>query len=182
MKATEVLKTIWHTYQVTQDCLKIAGRSIEAQNLSVLKNTEFITSTAAQARQAIQESRDNADDYVILSLWVAFERILFDCLRYESERILSHQQSGLTLRVHQKIASDLGYWKIDDVLEIFKVVIDPQIIGQARQIKRYRDWIAHKNPKKPMPQVVEPKIAYRVLLEIIHLLEEHPNITRAYQT
>lgn len=178
MKATDVLDNIWHTYQVTNDCLKIASRSVDISDLNLLKKTRFMTSTIDEAKQDIQESRANADDYVILSLWVAFERKLFEYLLWESKRILNDNPNVLTQKVHQKIEAELEYWRIDDALDIFKAIIDSQIIGQVKQVKRYRDWIAHKNPKKAMPQIVTPKMAYSVLLEITRLLEEHPDIKK----
>jgi hypothetical protein len=136
-----------------------------------------MTSTIDDAKKDIKESRDNADNYVILSLWVAFERNLFEYLSWESKRILNNNPSILTQKVHEKIENELEYWRIDDMLNIFKAIIDPQVVGQAKQVKQYRDWIAHKNPKKSMPQIVTPKMAYSVLSEITRLLENHPDVT-----
>jgi hypothetical protein len=177
MKATDELDNIWQGYQVTNDCLKIASRSIDIKDLNILKKTRFMTSTIDDAKKDIKESRDNADNYVILSLWVAFERNLFEYLSWESKRILNNNPSILTQKVHEKIENELEYWRIDDMLNIFKAIIDPQVVGQAKQVKQYRDWIAHKNPKKSMPQIVTPKMAYSVLSEITRLLENHPDVT-----
>lgn len=178
MKAIETLDDIWRTYEVTVDCLKIASRSVDLNALNTLKKTSFVTSTKDEAKKNIDESRANADDYVILSLWTVFERNLFACLLWESKRIISNSQHSFTQKVYQKIDDELEYWRIDDALDIFKTVIDPQIIGQAKQVKQYRDWVAHKNPKKSQPQIVTPKMAHDVLSKITVLLDEHPNIKK----
>ncbi|MCX7113641.1 MAG: hypothetical protein NTX45_26865 [Proteobacteria bacterium] len=41
-----------------------------------------------------------------------------------------------------------------------------RIAGQAKGIKKYRDWVAHRNPRKPTPARVDPQTA-RELLKII---------------
>ena len=32
-------------------------------------------------------------------------------------------------------------------------------VGQVKQIKQYRDWIAHQNPNKPTPTQATPELA-----------------------
>jgi hypothetical protein len=172
MKATEQLETIWQTYQITNDCLKIAKRSIHNNQLSLLKGTGFITATIDEAEHSISNSRTHADAYVILSLWAAFERLLLSYLLIESQKIVSINANALTQKIYQKINDNLEYWRIDEVLDIFKVVISADIIGQAKQIKEYRDWLAHRNPKKYPKHNVSPKMAYKILLTIAQQLEE----------
>lgn len=176
MKSTDMLDSIWQAYQTTNDCLKIARRSIDKQKLDLLNKTKFMTLPIHEANLNIENSRKNADDYVILSLWIVFERHLFDYLTLETQRILINNPSILTQKVHEKIDYELEYWRIDDVLDIFKTIIDPHIIGQVKQIKKYRDWLAHKNPKKPIPQIVTPRMAYTVLSEVTQLIEASLNI------
>lgn len=180
MKTSDSLEDIWNTYQVTLNCLKITERSVKASDLNLLKRTSFATATIDSAKLDIQESRKHIDDYLILSLWAVFERNLFDCAVRESQRILNNNPTSFTQEIQKKIERELEYWRVDDVLDIFKVMIgnsqliDSQLIGQAKQIKCYRDWIAHKNPKKPPLVNVVPQTAYRILQKITRILETHP--------
>lgn len=170
MKATE-LDDIWQAYLVTNDCLKISERCIDNKDyLKLLNKTSFKNSSIDEAEQKIKTSRKNADDYVILSLWVIFERQLFDILTLETQIMSTNNPNIFTQEVHKKIEYELEYWRVDEVLDIFKTIIDPQMIGQVKQIKKYRDWLAHKNPKKSMPQIVTPKMAYTVLSEVTQLI------------
>ncbi len=50
------------------------------------------------------------------------------------------------------------------------------LLGQAKQIKQYRDWVAHRNVSKAVPANVPPKKAYEILSEILWRLENHPDI------
>ena len=40
-------------------------------------------------------------------------------------------------------------------------------VGQVKQIKQYRDWIAHQNPNKPTPTQATPETAFDVLTRMI---------------
>ncbi len=60
---------------------------------------------------------------------------------------------------------------MDDVLDLFKPLVDPDQIGIAKQIKDYRDWIAHRNPNQPPPAQTEPRTANSVLAAIIEAIE-----------
>ncbi len=84
-------------------------------------------------------------------------------------------QSEFNQKIHQKLEHEIEYWKIDDILNLFKVVIDPDLIGQAKQIKQYRDWVAHRNIGKGAPPNVTPKKAYEIISEILNKLEKHPD-------
>jgi hypothetical protein len=61
---------------------------------------------------------------------------------------------------------------LDDLLDLFKSLVEVDKIGVAKQIKDYRDWIAHRNPKRLPPAQTEPRTAYSVLAAIIDAIEE----------
>ena len=41
------------------------------------------------------------------------------------------------------------------------------LLGHAKQIKQFRDWVVHRNPNKPAPSKTDPATAYRVFKDII---------------
>lgn len=166
MSGTEALDEVWQSYQTTVDCLKVTMRGISRGAVDVLEKTSFLNSPVGEVEQKIKMSRDTADDHVIVSLWTVFERALVTYLQSENRRMLVQPLTRITQGVYQKIDDELEYWRTEDVLDIFKVAIDPNLIGNAKQIKKYRDWVAHKNPRKGRPQNVPPESAYRVLREI----------------
>lgn len=128
-------------------------------------------------KNRIKEGRSDANDYVILSLWAAFERIIMEYLRIQAHKILDNPPTELNRKVHRKVDLEMEYWKSDDILDMFKTIINPDLVGQAKQIKRYRDWVAHRNIAKGPPANVPPKKAYEILSEILCQLEHHPDIT-----
>ncbi|MEA1968772.1 MAG: hypothetical protein U9N77_11220 [Thermodesulfobacteriota bacterium] len=175
MSSENPLDPIWESYQVICDCLKIAQRGISEKNERLLNRTNFLANPEDQSINQVKNSRTDANDYVILSLWAGFERIIMEYLQIQGRRILSSPPSAFNQKIHEQVEREIEYWKIDDILNIFKMVIDPDIIGQAKQIKQYRDWVAHRNPSKGTPPNITPQKAYEIISKILKKLEEHPD-------
>ncbi|MFP4310124.1 MAG: hypothetical protein ACLFQQ_23170 [Desulfococcaceae bacterium] len=174
MKSGNILDSVWKSYLVTLDCLKVASRSIEKNELHLMNRTRFVASPVDEAKMMIKDSRETIDDSVIVSLWAIFERNILEYLQVEGRKILQKEPTAFNTEVHKKIDSEMEYWKSEDILDLFKSIVNPNLIGNAKQIKKYRDWIAHKNPKKGPPSNVPPQTAYKILSEIITAIEKCP--------
>jgi len=171
MSAIDTIETIWNTYQVTKDCLKVTERSVKSDNLKMLRSTDFISDTSQEANQKIKLSRDNADDYVILALWTVFERKLFEEVQLESRKNFDNDE--FSKKLQEECEKKVEYWKFDEILDIYKSFIDNHLIGRAKNIKKYRDWVVHKNPNKQPPANITPTLAYNTLSEILERLEDY---------
>jgi hypothetical protein len=179
MRAVNILDQVWESYLVTIDCLKVASRSIEKNQLDLVNKTRFVGSAIDEAKTRIKNSRDDADDFVIVSLWAMFERKILEYLQEEGRKLLQKTPTAFNKRVQQKVENEMERWKRDDILDLFKSVVDPDLIGSAKQVRHYRDWIAHKNPKKGPPPNVPPQTAYRILSQIISEVELHPELNKS---
>lgn len=167
MVSENPLESIWQTYVVTRDCLKIAQRAIRGKHGGLLRNTEFMGDLPKDASIQIRESRRKADESAILSLWVVFERTLIVLLQEKGRKLLEVQPVSLAQPLYEKYETDVEYWRIDDSLDLLKGQVHQGLIGYVKQIKQYRDWIAHRNPRKPQPANLDPKTAYTILSEVL---------------
>lgn len=181
MNSANILDPIWASYLTTIDCLKVASRSIEKGELHLMSNTIFAASAIDEAKMMIKESRTSADDFVIVSLWAVFERKLLEYVQEEGRRLLQTEPTNFNKQVYEKIDNEMEYWKTDDILDLFKAIVSADLIGKAKQVKNYRNWIAHKNPKKT-PANVPPATAYRDLSAIVQAVEQHPELKQAATT
>jgi len=172
MSSNNVLDSIWFSYQTAIDCSKITLKSIDTGEFHLMDKTKFLGTTVDEAKKLIEESRKYVDDHVIVSLWAIFERKLIEYLHKETdEKLLQENPSEFSKQVIKKLEDKVEYWRVDEILDLFKTMIDSDLIGNAKQIKKYRDWIAHKNPKKAQPTNVSPQDAYNILSKIISKLE-----------
>lgn len=58
-------------------------------------------------------------------------------------------------------------------MNLIKVLVGDDLAGKAKHIKRHRDWLAHRNLKKPSPANVQPVFVYQVLSEIMRQVSLH---------
>ncbi len=62
------------------------------------------------------------------------------------------QGDELSQRLSEIVLRESEYIKIEYLPDILKNFADPQQVGLIKQIKRYRDWIAHgRKPLSPSP-------------------------------
>jgi len=114
---------------------------------SIKKDYDVFRSVYNKNRKdiSIRDSENTIKDLFLIEIFSCFERFLRDkyleCLNLD-EYIYSKDT----------ILKNIEYIKIDEILESLKKRIDSNIIGNLKQIKKYRDWVAHgRNMKKPPP-------------------------------
>lgn len=170
MMPAEAIEEVWLTYQVMDAAIKVASRSIKTGMQELLEDTVFTARVVDAARQDLVHCRSAAEDYVIFAMWAIFERRILSTLVQESGKMVDSPSSVFNKTVHEKVVDSIEYWRTDDLLDLIKPLVGGELAGQAKQIKRPRDWLAHKNPRKPSPGNVPPALAFKVLSEISRLL------------
>lgn len=88
MESDNPLDPIWKVYEVTKDCLKVAQRTVNRSDECLLRETEFIGNSAQQSMEWITKSRSESDNFIIMSLWASFERIIISYLQEKGRKIL----------------------------------------------------------------------------------------------
>jgi hypothetical protein len=182
MNFSNPLDPVYKAFSVASDCFDLATRMIQIQHRELMRFSQFDSATPDQTNAALDDAERQAADLAILALFATFERFVIEHLR-TANRLLAtgypHRYSG---RLAQKFRSEVEYWKFDEILNLFKGEVDADLIGQVKQIKRYRDWIAHQNPDKATPDRVTPERAFDVLgrtIEQIRLTHTPPMIEEA---
>jgi hypothetical protein len=115
-------------------------------------------------------------------LFATFERYVIEHLQTANHLLATGYPHRYSSRLAQKFRSEVEYWKFDEILNLFKGEVDTDLIGQVKQIKQYRDWIAHRNPDKATPDRVSPERAFEVLrraIEQIRLTHTPPMVMDA---
>ena len=131
----------------------------------------MLAGTLLQAKRnlasAIEASQERSDELVIVALWAEFERFLITYLQDRSRAIGKRRPKALGSALQQFVENEIERWRLKDVLDLFKEIVGGQRMGDAKDVKRFRDWVAHKNPKKPPPRKIDPQTAYTLLSAII---------------
>jgi hypothetical protein len=175
---TNPLPLIFEAFITTQESLKAVKQIIKKPSKfprSVLeKMPNLIVSPVPEER--INNSMKEIEDLFVLNLWATFERWLRDYLQDKGNTLKTTMPSGLGSQLYDYFTKEVEYWKPDDMLDIVKDGIfansptNKQLVGHAKQILEYRNWIAHgRNPRRA-PTIIVPGAAYQTLNTIITLL------------
>ena len=171
------LSDIWLTYEITMDCLRITDRSLNEKSNQLLKRTYFSDNNPKKNMVFLAKSRLSVNENLIIALWAVFERKMIDYLHaFINKHMFRDKNSHICLQFRNIIGKEIEYWKTDDVLDCFKGLVNSDLIGYAKQVKQYRDWIAHRNPKKGLTINVLPQNAYLSLSKIIEYIENHSEL------
>ncbi|MFK4448504.1 hypothetical protein ABH944_008528 [Caballeronia udeis] len=171
MSFTNPLEPIHDAFIVANDCFKVARRSIVKQQEDLLHRTQFVGATLEEATSALASAAEQASDLAILALFATFERWVIEHLQNAKGLIAAGYPASYSAKLASKFEDAVEWWKIDETLGLFEVEVDAQLIMRAKQIKKYRDWIAHRNPRKPTPPKATPEVAFEVLTDIIEQIQ-----------
>ncbi len=137
------------------------------ENFNELVRTYKRGAIGTLSSDEVKAVKDTIEDLFILEIFSCFERFLrnklIDCLKLENCPFRA-----------DKIQNHIEYIKIEELLGSLKSIIDPVSLGYLKQIKRYRDWIAHgRNPQKPPPvRTVDFDRVFEIVELIMEELEE----------
>ncbi len=161
------LDPIYRAFAVASDCFEVAQRTVDKQDEKLIRRTQFVGATRDEATTALTEAAKQASDLAILALFATFERTVIEHLQTANLLLVAGYPQEYASALAEKFVKDVEYWKVDDILDLFKGEVDANLIGQVKQIKDYRDWIAHRNPRRPTPSQATPQTAFGVPTKVI---------------
>lgn len=167
MTSDNPLQPVYHAFVVAKECIDGARRSIHDQNEALSRHMRLITGATTDAESALEEALRQAAELAVLALFATFERLIIEQLQAAQARLANGHPAGYSARLGEKYSKDVEHWRFHDMLDLFKTEIDERLIGQAKQIKQYRDWIAHRNPDKRVPLQTTPAAAFSVLTRLL---------------
>ena len=148
----------------------------------IVKANYFATNVPSyeSAKDLLEKTEEEIADLFVLNLWVIFERFVRNYLQQKGMALQKHvQPPEFGEALYQYFNEEVDSWNPKEVLDkllktgIFKNENGKKLIGSAKQILAYRNWVAHKNPKKKPSIKILPKTAYDTLNEIIETLLQH---------
>ena len=153
------------------DALKIAKRALAKRSEhgnreydSLIKQTKFEEMSDSGIENWFKSSKSDIDEIAILYYWTVFEQTIIEYLKNNCTITDDLSLDQFKLNLEKKLDSEISRWRFSEILDLFKPDIDKDIIGQAKAIKGYRDFIVHRSKEKPK---VTPKQAELILLSIL---------------
>lgn len=164
------LDPVLTSLKITRASLNVAGRSKDDQLWEKAKYH-------IPSKSDFEESRRQIDDLYVIAMWAIFERRVIEALLATIEVRTEIGQEEFRKAIEDYLPGKVEFWRFEEILDLFKkrTGIKGEIIGTAKPIKMYRDWLVHRNPKKDPAtsetQQILPDKAYidlTAILEAIH--------------
>jgi len=127
--------------------------------------------TQEAALRHIERAQRELADLAILAYFATFEQLLLDHFESSASALLQGETDPLKRRIleGQTQLRRPRNTPITEVLGYYKAVIDPNLVGQVKQIYSYRNWVAH-GKRGPCPINVTPDDSRKRLEELLKLL------------
>lgn len=178
----EPLLPVLLAYMTTQESYKIAKRATKTRETKIrqrlLQRTHLETKTVIDAEGIIEDSKEETDALFVLGIWAAFERFIRDDLQKRGQILCHSNPPILGSAIYKQLEKEIEFWKPAEMLDCLKESLfkdKMNLIGHAKQVLAYRDWVAHgKNPKNPPSTDMQPLSAYNTLNEIVETLLHYP--------
>ncbi|MFM0646605.1 hypothetical protein PQR14_19950 [Paraburkholderia bryophila] len=161
------LDPVYKAFAVANDCFRVVTRTIQNQHEELIRRTQFTGATPEDANIALEDAAKQAADLAILALFATFERFVIEHLQTANRLLATGYPQQYANRLAEKFETEVEYWRFGEILNLFKGEVDADLIEQVKQIKQYRDWIAHQNPCKSIPTQVAPETVFDVLTRMI---------------
>jgi len=78
--------------------------------------------------------------------------------------------SALEEAVASKAFEGIERWRPDDVLDLYKIAVDPRVVGNVKEVKSYRNWVAHGKKSSRPGRDIDPRTAYDRLTDFLSAL------------
>ncbi|VVE25960.1 hypothetical protein [Pandoraea commovens] len=162
------LEVVYQAYRVSHESLFVVAYIARDHVDGVLvPRAGLFSAVREDVETALVNAEKQAADLAVFALFATFERYVVERLQTANELLASGHPAGYSRKLAEKFKSEVEYWRFDEILDLFKPELDVNLIGRAKQIKRYRDWIAHRNTNKEPPTKVSPDTVFEVLSKVV---------------
>lgn len=176
MNAVDRLDALFGHYETLKRTNRLARRALRGAVADKSIQTLLVrsgfsnageSSAVAEHGTAVESTGDLLDELIILAMWSVAERAVFDYVLAVEATLSGAATDTLQRDLLEKAFRDLEYSRFDDLLDVFKARISADVIGLAKQVKHYRDYLAHRNPKRKSVPPVTPKHALSCLKALL---------------
>lgn len=169
MASEASLGSIWDNHATASACLAIAKRAHTRPAAAW-----FSGSGAARVPSAdeIERSTEELGRLFVVALWATFERNVIEYVQAGAVAVSDAHPQRFVATLNQKLKREIEWWRFDDILDLLKSFVNANLIGEVRQIKGFRDWVVHRNPRTSPPRTVTPDYAFRTLSSVLRRIED----------
>jgi hypothetical protein len=157
-----VLDPVMEWYEVADDNQRLMRMFLLKHPDLFPLDSVLSSKTSEEARNTLDKAKTELDDLTIVSLFSIFESKLLNHIASIINTISSEPPNAFIKSVAEYAVKNSERWSVNDILDLYKSKINPELIGNIKQIYKYRNWVAH-GKKAARPVVLDPNTAYQRL-------------------
>lgn len=164
------LDRIINWYEIAMESQHVVLEILNSAPHNIPANTVIGSKEPREIKNNLIVAENELNDLTILSLIASFEQLVLDFTVKIVNENIENTKNPLFYKMSKYAFKNADRWHFVDILDLFKSVINPQIIGDVKQVYKYRNWVAHgKKDRKPL--TLEPYIAHERLSQFLDKLE-----------
>lgn len=165
MMTTELDKVMaW--YEVSLECQTIMHKLINKRPEIIPLESTLATKELKETLDLLTKSIEELNDLAIVSLVSIFEQTLLTHIRTFIQKQM-RPTNQMTNKLTDYVVQQTERGKFTEIMDLFKSVVDPQVIGMVKQVYTYRNWVAHGKKTMKTPPKIDPILAYERLSEFL---------------
>ena len=138
-------------YNILKSNHKIVVNLLEKDPSSLPPDSPYLTEPLSSVKEQLKRALEEMEDLTVVSLFFLFEKIILSHLEETANYLKAQNMEPFLNQVVKYGLKTPDRWKIEEILDLYKVNIDPNLVGQVKQIFKYRNWIAHgRRGAKPL--------------------------------
>ncbi|RMD04330.1 hypothetical protein D9O40_02465 [Clostridium autoethanogenum] len=161
------LQEIMEWYKLTIESQRVTLKILNFAPEVVPLDSSLAEYTLSQAKRILLKAENELNDLTVLSLVSVFEQSLLDHLKDLSKEAIEKEEKTLSKSVLKYALKNSDRWHFRDVLDIFKSVLNTELVGSVKQVYDYRNWVAHGKKETTSITKIDPELAYNRLNEFL---------------
>jgi hypothetical protein len=168
---TNPLDEYMEVFNNTRDAFKVSRRVLD-QRQNPVSNTGFYGLTPQEGHARLDRAEELLDKLVAFALFATFERSLRNHLSKSLNPLAASSTipTELAVKLHQFLEGGVDNWRLDGVIELFNPPVPDQDVNNAKNIKTYRNNVAHGTAPSVAMQPTQVYEQLSVFLENAGLL------------
>lgn len=160
------LDKIMEWYEINLDCQKVMKKIIRKNPEIIPLQSVLVTKEVHETNELLKTSINELNDLTIVSLISIFEQTLLEHLKhFIHSQMNPYDEMTETISNYTILQAEHG--RFTEIIDLFKPIVDPKLIGMVKQVYEYRNWVAHGKKLEKAPSKIDPVSAYERLSDFL---------------
>lgn len=133
------LNDIMDRYRMAKVNHKMVVRLLEKDPSLFPPDSPYLSKPLSSVKKELEKTLNEIEDLTVISLFFLFEKIILDHLVNKANNIKTQYTDALSNKIINYGLKEPDRWKLQDVLDLYKINVASDLVGHVKQILQYRN-------------------------------------------